>query len=61
MAKGNTKNPGGTLSALFDNLKAGAANTPAARWVSSDAVSVQCREWEVERLEEEGEIIGGLS
>ena len=35
--------------------------TETALWLESDQVSKVCREWEVERLESEGVIIGGLA
>ncbi len=35
--------------------------TETQLWLESDQVSKVCREWEVERLEEDGIVIGGLA
>ena len=49
------------LPSVLDRIFAGAAQSEASRWVNSDPVSVWGRESEVEDLEEQGFIIGGLS
>ncbi len=49
------------LPNVLERIFAGASQSEASRWVNSDNVSKVCREWEVERLEGEGVIVGGLS
>lgn len=49
------------LGFLVADLVYGATQTPASLWANSDHVSKLCREFEVEELEEQGFIIGGLS